>query len=535
MAIPGSVIAAGWIPFLVVIVLTLLFAGFYIRYFMHKYDSELSTTLSAIAALTVTLLTSALVPVDIFLVSFMKESDGTFKEWANSSSVRSETENSVLIGYYVLYGIVAFCLFLYLPFMYFFYEEKDEETNCKSRCCTALKYSIVTVLIAATFLLIGAFVPTKSNINSNSTDWKKIEALFSDMASNGIEDSLSFVISVFSLIGMLGIVSYTAYGMSALPMDLVKGTRNVKTEKLETVREREQRTQQREAIRKKYSNRANMSSRARRVDENLAEEERLIGKRARLLENSEKSWLRKCFLLLRPFEIIFGVVFFLMAILVFVSLLLTNIDKTMHSLGYLSGYALPERHLPNPVDIVLVFSQQAFPVDYVMMVAIIAYFVLCSMSGIRNIGIWFLWIKMYKIRPRRTSPQGLLMFCMILMFIVLAINIVLYELTPQYSSFGSQHYVNVTGFGNSTSTVIKQCTTEVSEDYCVITRMTLLLVRFFFKMWFFGAAYYWLTWVFLGTFLIGFIVAVIKKKRSAISGEVDEDDFEESDDDMLRG
>ena len=32
------------------------------------------------------------------------------------------------------------------------------------------------------------------------------------------------------------------------------------------------------------------------------------------------------------------------------------------------------------------------------------------------------------------------MFCMILMFLVLAINIILYELTPQYSSFGAQHY-----------------------------------------------------------------------------------------------
>ena len=36
--------------------------------------------------------------------------------------------------------------------------------------------------------------------------------------------------------------------------------------------------------------------------------------------------------------------------------------------------------------------------------------------------------------------------------------------------------------------------------------------------------------------LIGFIVALVKRRRSAISGEVDEDDFEESDDeDMIRG
>ena len=52
-----------------------------------------------------------------------------------------------------------------------------------------------------------------------------------------------------------------------------------------------------------------------------------------------------------------------------------------------------------------------------------------------------LCLQMYKIRPRHTRPQGLLMLCMIMMFIVLAINVVVYELTPQYSSFGSQVYV----------------------------------------------------------------------------------------------
>ena len=55
--------------------------------------------------------------------------------------------------------------------------------------------------------------------------------------------------------------------------------------------------------------------------------------------------------------------------------------------------------------------------------------------------ILFVCWQMYKVRPRRTLPQGLLMFCMILMFLVLAINVILYELTPQYSSFGSQHYL----------------------------------------------------------------------------------------------
>lgn len=46
---------------------------------MSKYDSTVSSTITGVIALSVTLLTTALVPVDVFLVSFMKNSDGTFK------------------------------------------------------------------------------------------------------------------------------------------------------------------------------------------------------------------------------------------------------------------------------------------------------------------------------------------------------------------------------------------------------------------------------------------------------------------------
>ena len=67
---------------------------------MSKTESEWSTTISAVFALTVTLLTTALIPVDVFLVSFMKTSDGAFKDWAVLNSTRNGLEESVLIGYY---------------------------------------------------------------------------------------------------------------------------------------------------------------------------------------------------------------------------------------------------------------------------------------------------------------------------------------------------------------------------------------------------------------------------------------------------
>ncbi|RUS76711.1 hypothetical protein EGW08_015538 [Elysia chlorotica] len=181
MAVSGAVIAAGWIPFIVVLVLIFLFSGFYVRYFMHKYDSEIVITVSAIIALSVTLITSALVPVDIFLVSYMKDHDGSFKDWAQNKTVRDDLEHTVLVTYYVFYGIIAFFLFLLLPFMYFFYEEKDENSTCKARCYASLKYCVVCVIIAVVFLLIGALVPGRTSPKSNSTEWEKIDFLLHDM------------------------------------------------------------------------------------------------------------------------------------------------------------------------------------------------------------------------------------------------------------------------------------------------------------------------------------------------------------------
>lgn len=47
---------------------------------------------------------------------------------------------------------------------------------------------------------------------------------------------------------------------------------------------------------------------------------------------------------------------------------------------------------------------------------------------------------MYKIRPERTPPQGLLMAIYILVFVILALNVVIFSLTPVYTMYGNQHY-----------------------------------------------------------------------------------------------
>jgi hypothetical protein len=50
---------------------------------------------------------------------------------------------------------------------------------------------------------------------------------------------------------------------------------------------------------------------------------------------------------------------------------------------------------------------------------------------------------MYRFSRQRTKPQALLMLCSLLMFIVVAINVFVYLLIPQYAIYGDQHYPSI--------------------------------------------------------------------------------------------
>ena len=67
-----------------------------------------------------------------------------------------------------------------------------------------------------------------------------------------------------------------------------------------------------------------MSRRNRRQIEELEEENRLIGTHEAELEQTENSVIHKCSIILRPFQVVFGILYFLIALLIFVSLLHTK-------------------------------------------------------------------------------------------------------------------------------------------------------------------------------------------------------------------
>uniref|UniRef100_A0A2K6LYP1 Lysosomal cobalamin transport escort protein LMBD1 n=1 Tax=Rhinopithecus bieti TaxID=61621 RepID=A0A2K6LYP1_RHIBE len=501
MATPGAASAElviGWCIFGLLLLAILAFCWIYVRKYQSRRESEVVSTITAIFSLAIALITSALLPVDIFLVSYMKNQNGTFKDWANAN-VSRQIEDTVLYGYYTLYSVILFCVFFWIPFVYFYYEEKDDDDTSKcTQIKTALKYTLGFVVICALLLLFSFF-------------------------TDGLA-ALSFSISSLTLIGMLAAITYTAYGMSALPLNLIKGTRSAAYERLENTEDIEEVEQHIQTIKSKSKDGRPLPARDKRALKQFEERLRTLKKRERHLEFIENSWWTKFCGALRPLKIIWGVFFILVALLFVISLFLSNLDKALHSAGIDSGFIIFGANLSNPLNMLLPLLQTVFPLDYILITIIIMYFIFTSMAGIRNIGIWFFWIRLYKIRRGRTRPQALLFLCMILLLIVLHTSYMIYSLAPQYVMYGSQNYLietNITSDnhkGNSTLSVPKRCDADAPEDQCTVTRTYLFLHKF----WFFSAAYYFGNWAFLGVFLIGLIVSCCKGKKSVIEG-VDED------------
>uniref|UniRef100_A0A671WYU4 Lysosomal cobalamin transport escort protein LMBD1 n=1 Tax=Sparus aurata TaxID=8175 RepID=A0A671WYU4_SPAAU len=502
----------------------LAFCWVYIRKFQSRQESEVVSTITAICALAIALITSALLPVDIFLVSFMKYPNGTYKEWAANNETRGQIEDTVLYGYYTLYSIILFCVFLWIPFVYFYYEERDDDNvNKCSQVKNALKYTIGFAIVCVVLLLIGQ--------NPN--------VCFVFPPADGLP-ALSFSISSLTLIGMLAVITYTAYGMSVLPLNLIKGTRSVVYERLENTEDIDDVEHQIEKLKSKCNDGRPLSSRDRHNLQELESKLQVLQRRGRHLEIAERNCCTKVGSALRPIKILLGIFFILVALLFTVALFISNLDKALHSAGISSGFIVFGTNLTNPLNELLLALQPVFPLDYILITVITMYFVVTSMAGIRNMGIWFFWIRLYKIRPKRTRPQALLFLCMILLLIVLHTSYMIYSLAPQYVMYGSQKYLvqvrksictSCCGRGSNDATVGQMflCFSLSPPDQCIVTRSYLFLHKF----WFFSTIYYFGNWAFIGAFLIGLAVSCCRGKKSVIEGEVEADDSDLSDDEYV--
>lgn len=539
IVIPHSVLAVGWIPFAVVLVLTFIFAWIYVRLFQHHELSEVSSTLTAVLGLFVALLTSAVVPVDVFLISYMKNSNGTFKSWAADNSTRQSIELTVTYTYYTLYSVAALFLFILLPFMYFYYEEKDDEdVSTKQRCCTSFKYTLVFLLAAIIILLVGAFVPLKTPPGNYSIE-NQFHYLEDQLERyTHADQAISVFIGVLSMFGMLSLLLYTGFGLSALPLSMIRcGNRykddsDTPTRNFLTRKERDD--EKARALRAKSRAGRNLTRFERNEMKRIEEDERLQTRLQRKKEKLRKTTCGKIFLsIFKPFEVVFGVVLLVLSLVMISSLIITSVEKLEHSLGPKSGYTLPSSFKSiNFCDKIMMLAQKVFPLDYILMTLMVLFFVFASMSGLKKMGIWCCCIKMFKIRAGKTMPQALLFMVFLLMLIVMALNIVLLTLTPQYMQYGNQQYWQQ-GIHNETSTLV-QCSTSAPEGECTMSRFAMLSSTLFYKAWIFGAFYYWCIWGLSGIYVLCLLYNIYNVCRTRADIEMLDSDDESDEESLIK-
>ncbi|CAO3596359.1 unnamed protein product [Absidia cylindrospora] len=514
-----AVVGVAWTLYGVVSAILFVFSIGFTRYYQDKHDRDILSTLTTILAVGLSLSCLALLPIDIFLVSSTVDPlTGLKKNWATPDTIA----NIMFVLQWMYYGhycLVGFFCFFLIPFVYFYYEEKDEiDQSRRDRCHTAFKYTSFFVAIFSILFLSALFLkPNRPLPPQLDLDWfKKIL-----MESNG-EKTIAFVIACLVFVGMLILIGYTAPGLSLFPIGLIRGRKKLDLEnenvenQLLIVRER-----QREIEAKYTGNNKVITTRDYRRMQNLEDEERILARRLRGIQEDRKNVWQKVLTFLRPFKVAIGVICFVFSWIIALSMLLTIIDKVSSSVcGRQCGYIISQPTLFNPINFTFVNLSKLFPLDYVLMVLLILYYFMATISGLVNIGVRVLWMNLYCMRRSGTTPQGLLVTAMLLTLSLLALN---YTLTttvaPGYAHFGSQVYCNYTTIREQRDCIdrneyIIPCDLKAPTELCTPTMSSILIDRVLVDTPFLGLVFYYYQWAFIGMFLIGSMVAGFRQPRS---------------------
>ncbi|KAK1828553.1 LMBR1-like membrane protein-domain-containing protein [Podospora conica] len=537
-----------WVTYGVAVALVLLVAIITTFTWQQPRDRSATVSFVAIISLTSVLATVLLLPVDIALVSSTASTTlGAKKDWATPERVDSILL-TLKIVYYSLYSLDALLCLIVIPFAYFWYEEYDEVeeeeglSGSGSRFWNAMKYTFVFIALVVILFLVGFFVPAATNDHGKHMDLDYFKRLLS---ANKGEKALTFATGLLMTLGTLLYVLYTGAGLALLPVSFIKSAPSISAPQLSattaTALERN-RESQRQLEMRNAGRSEGMSQKDRREMDALLREERTLVRRERLAAEARgdgrsaivRAWT-KTQAVFRPLKLLGGILLLILALIVWVSMLITGIDKAANSLcKQHCGYILGHINVFQPVNWLFVQAAKVFPVDYVLMAILVFIFFDSSIAGIATVGIRFLWIRVFQIKKGRTAPQALLITTVMLALITLAINYALAMLVaPQYAIYGTQRFCTntplVPGAQPDCSVhrdLIIPCSeassNPVSKDVCTPTVMSTFLNRVTLNWPVFGAIDFWAQFAFLGVFLVVFLTSLFRTPKLNLS-EIDDE------------
>ncbi|KAL2258962.1 hypothetical protein VTK26DRAFT_7524 [Humicola hyalothermophila] len=537
-----------WVAYGVAVALVLLVALITTFTWQAPNERSIAVTVVSVISFTALLATVLLLPVDIALVSSTTSVHlGAKKDWATPAHVDGILL-TLKIVYYTLYSLDALLCLIAIPFTYFWYEEYDEaaeETGTASkgaRFWHAFKYTLGFVFLVLILFLVGFFVPAAGNTRRKHLDLDYFKRL---LAANNGEKALTFGVGLLMTLGTLLYVLYTGAGLALLPVSFIKSAPSISAPQLSattaTALERN-RELQRQLEMRNAGRPEGMSQKDRREMDALLREERTLVRRQRLAAEARgdgrgrlfRAWT-KIQAVFRPLKLLGGIVLLLLAIVIWISMLITAIDKAANSICKARcGYILGHLNVFQPINWIFVQSAKAFPVDYILMALLVLFFFTGSITGLATVGIRFLWVRIFQIKKGRTAPQALLIATVLLALVILAINYAIAMLVaPQYAIYGTQTFcVNAPRFPGQQPDcrehrdMVRPCSEAFSEpaakDVCTPTVMSTFLNRVTLNWPVFGAVDFWAQFAFLAVFLIVFVTSLFRAPRLDLA-ELDEE------------
>jgi LMBR1 domain-containing protein 1 len=484
-----------------------------VRYYTDRHETEWFPFVVTVAGLSLAMFAVILIPLDVYL--------------APSGDANTEVVKYV---YYALYAAIMLVTLVITPFAYFYYEEDDEDVTTKRRILGGCKYTAFMIVILIVLFIVGAVLTTdppkdlfvKSNNSTDSTP-PPIDQALQTWADDLFKDNkgvfiVNFGLSCLTLLGFLCVITYTAFGMAAMPIDMMRSRKSKAEEESQVYQTLSITKEKKRAINAKYISGKSMSKADEKTLGLLSRQERVLARQGERIEDSQKGWNR-IIACCAPFAFAFGGLFFLVTLFLFISLLMTQIGRLSQSLcGAVCGYLLDiGKWTKNPLDFVLSQAArlQAF-LDLGIFGAVILFLFFVTLSGIVKVGIRILWLLLFRLKRRSSPPQGLLLASMILVLALLALTNILMSLAPQYTTYGGQVYNN--------GTAVVECAHEAPKGACHMSQVSSFMSMISIGMPFFGVVFNWATWVFLGTTLISFFWAIIRCRKSNITSEADDSD-----------
>ncbi|KAI5289530.1 hypothetical protein KEM54_003709 [Ascosphaera aggregata] len=505
------------------------------------------------------LATIFLLPTDVALVS--KTATRISRTGGRADADYADLDEAISnlkFVYHVLYSFDAIICFFVIPIVYFWYDEYDElatengsQTHLK-RLWVAFKSTLSMVVMMAVILVAAAALEIaaveRQPLPGLGVFWKLL-------TRNHCERFIFFIVGFLTTCGTLTYLIYTSIGLALLPISLIRSALSSSLPEVASAAASslDYNTERQDHLNTKCrGNLRALSSRDRRELDDLTREERVLRRRLTLMEAErlhEQSLpmiaRMRLSIKLEPLQGIIGVFLLGSSAVIFVSILLTSIDKIKDSVCGVKCFSLAQIHIINPLNFILTRSAKFFPLDFILFILLTIFLLGSSVCGIAMVGLRFLWMKIFAFRRGHTTPQALSLAIVLLALIGLAFNYALpMAIAPQYATYGSQKFCNhpssLTGMlsdcHKGRENYIELCShhneKSLARGVCMPSVSSTFLTAMVTRFPFFGNFNMYAQLVFLTIYMTSFLIMILKRPQFGVN-QLDEDAEEDEEESLL--